>query len=122
MQLEAIKNTLLTRRRELEPRVSREDIAIERVTESIDIVQHAADRDLAISSLSMNWRALREVDAALARITDGSFGGCVRCDEAIAERRLRAIPWADCCIRCQEARDRERQITEDPTYFMADAA
>lgn len=75
MQLEAIKNTLLTRRRELEPRVSREDIAIERVTESIDIVQHAADRDLAISSLSMNWRALREVDAALARITDGSFGG-----------------------------------------------
>ncbi len=121
MQLEAIKHTLLTRRRELEPRVSREDIAIERVSESIDVVQHSADRELAISSLSMHWRTMREIDAALVRITDGSFGVCVHCEEAIAERRLRAIPWADCCIRCQEVRDRERQ-TEDPRRFIADAA
>ena len=121
MQLKAIKNTLVTRRRELEPRVSRDDIAIERASESIDIVQHSASRELAISSLSMHWRTIREVDAALGRITDGSYGICVLCEEPISERRLRAIPWADCCIRCQEARDREGR-TEEPLHFAADAA
>ncbi len=121
MQIQTLKDTLLTRRRELEPRVSREDIAIERLSDSIDIVQYSADRELAISSLSLNWRTLRDIDAALARIADGSYGVCRHCEEEIAARRLRAIPWAECCIKCQEARDQE-QKSDEPVRLMMDAA
>jgi len=44
----------------------------------------------------------REVQAALARIRDGSYGECQRCGEPIGYQRLRAAPAASRCLRCQE--------------------
>lgn len=43
---------------------------------------------------------LREIDAALRRIDDGSYGDCERCEEAINPRRLDADPTARLCIDC----------------------
>lgn len=43
---------------------------------------------------------LREIDAALRRIEDGSYGDCGRCDEPIDPRRLDADPVARLCIDC----------------------
>jgi len=43
---------------------------------------------------------LREIDAALRRIEEGSYGDCERCDEAINPRRLDADPTARLCIDC----------------------
>ena len=43
---------------------------------------------------------LREIDAALRRIDDGSYGDCERCEEAINPRRLDADPTARLCIVC----------------------
>lgn len=43
---------------------------------------------------------LADVDLALARIEDGSYGGCERCDQAITAERLAARPAARTCIRC----------------------
>jgi DnaK suppressor protein len=43
---------------------------------------------------------LREIDAALRRIDDGSYGGCERCEEPINPRRLDADPTARLCIDC----------------------
>ena len=43
---------------------------------------------------------LREIDAALRRIEEGSFGDCQRCEEAINPRRLDADPTARLCIDC----------------------
>jgi RNA polymerase-binding protein DksA len=45
--------------------------------------------------------ALEEIDAALARIVEGTFGTCQRCGEAIPEERLIALPRARYCITCQ---------------------
>jgi DnaK suppressor protein len=56
-----------------------------------------------LMSLSENERAkLFEVDEALDRIENGSFGICEECDEPIAVKRLEAIPNARYCIRCKE--------------------
>ena len=43
---------------------------------------------------------LREIDAALRRIDDGSYGDCQVCDEPIDPRRLEADPTARLCIDC----------------------
>lgn len=42
-----------------------------------------------------------DVVAALARITDGSYGACVDCEDEIGVKRLDAYPTAKRCIRCQ---------------------
>jgi RNA polymerase-binding transcription factor DksA len=46
-------------------------------------------------------RKLREVDAALQRLRDGTYGRCERCGAAIKRRRLRAIPEARNCLQCE---------------------
>jgi DnaK suppressor protein len=56
-------------------------------------------RDLALRD--KDQQHLAAVDAALARLDDGTFGTCVRCGRPIAPERLEALPWAAHCIDCQ---------------------
>jgi DnaK suppressor protein len=48
---------------------------------------------------------LGRIDAALRRLEEGTYGECLDCGEAIAERRLDANPTADRCVGCAEARE-----------------
>jgi DnaK suppressor protein len=64
-------------------------------------------RDLALRGRSS--QLLELVDAALARLDDGTFGTCLRCGKPIAPARLEALPWAAQCIDCQAIVDRERR-------------
>ncbi|WP_375499969.1 TraR/DksA family transcriptional regulator [uncultured Jatrophihabitans sp.] len=43
---------------------------------------------------------LTEVDAALGRVTEGTYGKCVRCGRPISDARLEARPAAALCIAC----------------------
>jgi DnaK suppressor protein len=61
-------------------------------------------RDLALRDRSTIQLEL--VDAALARLDDGTFGACRRCGKPIAAGRLEALPWAAYCIDCQRLVDR----------------
>ena len=45
---------------------------------------------------------LRLIEAALQRMTEGSFGTCVACSDEIQTRRLQAVPWTQFCLSCQE--------------------
>lgn len=49
----------------------------------------------------------REVQAALARLSEGSYGECVQCGEAVGYERLRIAPAAGRCMRCQEHAEQE---------------
>jgi DnaK suppressor protein len=44
---------------------------------------------------------LWQIDEALKRIDEGSFGECERCDEPISEARLKANPSTTLCIDCK---------------------
>jgi DnaK suppressor protein len=66
----------------------------------------AQQRDLALRDRADQQLAL--IDAALARLDEGTFGTCVRCGRPIAAERLEALPWAPRCIDCQRLADRER--------------
>jgi RNA polymerase-binding transcription factor DksA len=49
--------------------------------------------------------SIAELEAALERLEDGSYGTCEDCDKAIAEDRLAACPAAALCKSCQTARE-----------------
>lgn len=50
-------------------------------------------------------RLLDQVNRALQRIDDGTYGTCERCGRAIGRERLEALPYATMCIECQEQAD-----------------
>jgi DnaK suppressor protein len=54
---------------------------------------------------------LSRINAALARIEDGSFGECVVCGDDILEGRLQANPAVTLCIMCAEKRERGQDTT-----------
>jgi len=45
---------------------------------------------------------LREVEGALARLADGTYGICRCCGEQIDPARLKAIPYTHCCLKCAD--------------------
>jgi DnaK suppressor protein len=67
----------------------------------------AQQRDLALRDKAAQQLGL--VEAALARVADGSYGRCLRCGQPIAPGRLEALPWVAHCIECQTAIDKARR-------------
>ena len=49
---------------------------------------------------------IAEVEAALVRIEDGTYGTCAVCGKPIAKERLEAVPWATLCIDDKRAQER----------------
>lgn len=90
----------------------REEIRIEHAAEEFDRLQQQLNREVAIRNLDRESSLLKSVQAALARIEDENFGVCLRCDEPIPEKRLKAVPWAAYCVPCQEIVDRQRASGE----------
>ncbi len=84
----------------------REETKVERTADEMDQIQEAESRELAARNLDSLARQLRLVDEALDRIEEGDYGICVECDEEIGLKRLTAVPWAQRCLRCQEASER----------------
>lgn len=108
-QLNDFRQTLEAKRKELlRSTGDREEILIEHAAEEFDRLQQQLNREVAIRNLDRESTLLKQVQAALARVEDESFGTCLRCDEPIPERRLKAVPWAAYCVPCQEYIDRQR--------------
>jgi DnaK suppressor protein len=99
-----------------------ESIAIERSADMLEEVHYRSEREIAIAGLTSDSAIRRNIELALTRINDHSFGACVHCGEEIGKRRLEAVPWTPFCIRCQEAADRgDKSVLErsEPTFFDA---
>ena len=110
VELEHFKNILTNRLDNMEqPLRRREDIAVEHTSDELDRVQGAAARELAIRQIESDTLRLQDLRSALERIRDGSYGLCLRCEDAISGKRLTAIPWASYCVSCQAIVDEERK-------------
>jgi DnaK suppressor protein len=99
----------------------RDGIEIERSADELDEIQAASQRALAVCDLNREFNQLRDVREALLRIQEGSFGACQNCEQDIHPKRLAAVPWAQFCIRCQEAMDRNAEAAEESSdeWFKA---
>jgi DnaK suppressor protein len=71
-----------------------------------DMATVTFDRELDEGLEEGAQQTLAQIDRALARLGDGSYGTCERCGNPIAEERLRARPWATLCIDDQRRADR----------------
>lgn len=65
-----------------------------------DLATITLDREIDFTLEEADERVLAAVDAALARIEEGTYGICTSCGQAISEERLEARPWAELCIDC----------------------
>ena len=72
-----------------------------------DTATETYDRELDYTLEENSEHVLADIDAALKRITEDTYGICTNCGEPIALERLEALPWATLCIDCK--RDRERR-------------
>jgi len=64
-----------------------------------------------ISTVSADLsEVLQQVNAALERINQGTYGICQRCGRQIAEERLEAFPYVTYCIECQSYLERQHAL------------
>jgi DnaK suppressor protein len=84
----------------------RDSIRIHQVADPIDMTQQAAEREMAMQNLHRGAALVRQLRSAMERLDDGSYGICLQCEEPISPKRLKAVPWAELCIGCQETADR----------------
>jgi DnaK suppressor protein len=88
-----------------------------KLNEVLDAVESAeADiqEEIEFSLVQMKSETLNKITDALTRLEQGTYGNCFECGDEIAEKRLRALPFAVRCKACEEAREtaeqRERQL------------
>lgn len=92
---------------------------------SLSLVTHLADvatdchgMEMTAGLLASECELLREIDEALDRIDDGTYGICLATGQPIGKARLKARPWAKYCI--EYARSLERRLGPIPGYARAD--
>jgi DnaK suppressor protein len=121
-----LKQMLEDRRRELQAEVQGKMRGVReegtwggKLNEVLDAVESSeADiqEEIEFALIQMKSETLNKVNDALTRLEQGNYGNCIDCGEEIAEKRLRALPFAVRCKDCEEAREiteeRQRQMTQ----------
>lgn len=103
--------TIEQRRAELEQRLEALNIKLREIDAELDSHQSRDWEELAVERegdevLEGEGRAgqaeIAAINAALARIDEGSYGDCVRCGETIVEARLDLLPYTPFCAECAQ--------------------
>ena len=71
-----------------------------------DMAANAYTKELLVSMSDNDRQLLNLIDEALERMDDSGYGKCIRCGQAVPEKRLEAVPWARHCVPCQELHER----------------
>lgn len=72
-----------------------------------DVASDTYDREFSLGLASNEREALYELDDALKRIEEGIFGICEECKAPITKVRLKAVPYARLCLKCQEKKEKK---------------
>ncbi len=72
-----------------------------------DVATDTYDREFSLSIASNERQFVYELDDALKRIEEGTFGICEDCKSLITKARLKAIPYARLCLNCQQKREKK---------------
>jgi len=106
-RLEHFRNLLLEQRRQ-----ATEDLHTERAAaldrdDGVEDIGDESESDLerstAFDLAGRESQLIEEIDEALQRIDDGTYGQCARCGKPIDEKRLEAMPTARYDAECQAA-------------------
>jgi RNA polymerase-binding transcription factor len=117
-KLEYFRNLLLEQRRQ-----ATEDLRADNSTalEGDDGVEDSGEmseldlnRSIALDLATRQTQLIEEINEALQRIEDGTYGQCVECGKPLDEERLKAMPTARYDAECQAAIEAAQQL-ETPT-------
>lgn len=85
----------------------------EDLPDEVDLASSEADQSMNLRLRDRERILLKKIDKALAKIEEGTYGICEKCDEEIGAKRLEARPVTDLCIRCKEEEEQmERSFAE----------
>ena len=71
------------------------------VKDSVDLSVQDLNKEIALRLGERSSQTVADIDQALLRMKEGTYGICVRCNKPIDERRLEAIPTARYDAQCQ---------------------
>jgi DnaK suppressor protein len=72
--------------------------------DSADWAEKSHEEWIFLQKNSVDMALLREIEEALDRMREGTFGTCQDCALPMSKKRLEALPWARYCVSCQERR------------------
>ena len=89
--------------------------------DEVDEIQASEDRELGFATRTLLVERVNRIADALDRLTEGEYGTCIECGEAIAPARLRALPEVQTCVRCKDRLERlERRMEPVGAVFCGD--
>ncbi len=105
-ELEQVKNTLLKMRKELTQGVNDScaaslELGQDGVPDIGDMSSNAYSREVLLNLSESQRQRIRDIDAALDRLSRGEYGICARCEEDIPQRRLEVRPFSRYCVDCK---------------------
>ena len=72
-----------------------------------DVATDNYDREFSLGLASNERELLYVLDDAIKRIEDGTYGVCEKCKMPISKTRLKILPQASLCVKCQEKREKK---------------
>jgi DnaK suppressor protein len=72
--------------------------------DSADWAEKSHEEWIFLQKNSVDMALLREIEEALLRMREGTYGTCQDCGLPVSKKRLEALPWARFCVSCQERR------------------
>lgn len=72
-----------------------------------DVATDTYDREFSLGIASNERELIYELDDALKRIEEGTYGVCEDCKDLITKTRLKALPYARLCVKCQQKREKK---------------
>lgn len=75
-----------------------------------DVASDNYERDFSLGLVSDERKVLLEIEEALKRVENKSYGACLVCEKPIASVRLKALPYAKCCKKCQDKLEKENNV------------
>ena len=113
-----LRDILINRRNEMQAQAERRirSWRANRPAEGRDDLEHSdADTqgEMEFALAQMRAETLTHIDEALVRLAAGKYGLCFECDDEIAERRLRALPFAVRCQTCEGEREHAQGRARD---------
>lgn len=109
-KLNNFQSLFVKRRSEILIKVKNSDQELDADGDEVDAVQALQLHEVASQLSGRDVQMIKNIDAALDRITKGTFGLCEMCDESIGEKRLMAMPHCVLCIDCQEHAEFEEKL------------
>jgi DnaK suppressor protein len=109
-KLNAWKEEILRESRETLAALQREN---ENHPDLADRASSETDRAIELRARDRQRKLIAKIDAALARIEDGSYGYCEETGEPISLKRLEARPIATLSVEAQERHERNERVHRD---------